>query len=555
MDTKFFYEEKYFDMIISSCGLLSGELRLNRIKEIAKHNVWLAARCKNSCVNEEEELVDILILKCANFIKNFNDIQSIIALLELEEYDVIHWLFTNYKATKKVPQYLLNLWNNKNKTISLAFGVLSEIMPVDVAVNVFNRLQQLGYTLEQQSFNAILSRLENNTEVNRLMQNMKAQGIEPDAETYLHLMRHSSSFKEAYTYFVLCNNYFENDSELNHYFIEYVYSIMVDKAVSQEECDIIYNAYCIKFDFNDIFKLSYLLKSIQINNTYVEIVKYYHYFYETFIRNNLNIIPSNKKSKSRFYDTFKNIINTYLTKLLELDHQSMMYNSIIKIAQSIVNKTIKKRIKTIISKKITQIIPFLNFDECKILVETCDNYDLTPQQIVFCSMLKYIKNPEQIQYVINCLNINDVLKNEIANSVLSNSIHSVIKYGTNECAEYLFYTLNKKKYQFNIIIYNILIKKFPFIKAIKVLDVMRNNGITPDIYSISPLLCKWESVDDLKHIIDVASESNIKADLMSEQALLKRINELGYIKEIRRSLLHTIVEQSWKKTFEYICKK
>jgi hypothetical protein len=170
-------------------------------------------------------------------------------------------------------------------------------------------------------------------------------------------------------------------------------------------------------------------------------------------------------------------------------------------------------------------------------------------------MLKYTKNNEQIEYIIDNVKISKVLHDDFSNNFFSNSVHYVIKYSTNECAEYLFNSLNEKQYPFNIIIYNILIKKLPFTQAIKVLLVMRNNGVRPDIYSIFPLLYKWKTIDELLNIIELASKSHIFADSKCEQSLSNRIYELGCKKEIKMTIHKVKIEQSWKDALDHICNK
>ena len=87
--TSFLYNPQYFDVIVRATGLLSGNQRFERIKEVASKNIWLAARCKNTCVSEEQEIVDWLIIRSSLLYNRFNDIQAIIALMELKEWGVI----------------------------------------------------------------------------------------------------------------------------------------------------------------------------------------------------------------------------------------------------------------------------------------------------------------------------------------------------------------------------------------------------------------------------------------------------------------------------------
>ena len=93
MDINYLYTPKYFDMLVSSTGQLSGDKRFRRIIEIGKKNIWLAAKCKNTCVKEEPEIVDWIIRRCSILYQYFSDLQSIVALFELREYEQANGLF------------------------------------------------------------------------------------------------------------------------------------------------------------------------------------------------------------------------------------------------------------------------------------------------------------------------------------------------------------------------------------------------------------------------------------------------------------------------------
>ena len=86
LDEKFLYEPKCFEMLVSATGLLSGIQRRERIIAIAKRNIWLAARCKNTCINEEDDIVDWIIRRAHILFSKFNDIYAIAAMMELREY-------------------------------------------------------------------------------------------------------------------------------------------------------------------------------------------------------------------------------------------------------------------------------------------------------------------------------------------------------------------------------------------------------------------------------------------------------------------------------------
>jgi len=89
--TQYYTNPKYFEMIRRATGLLDSKQRENRIKEIAEHNILLAAQCKVTCVDEESELVNFLIKTAEKeaicFDKPQLSINGLIALVELDCYD------------------------------------------------------------------------------------------------------------------------------------------------------------------------------------------------------------------------------------------------------------------------------------------------------------------------------------------------------------------------------------------------------------------------------------------------------------------------------------
>ena len=136
--TSFLYNPQYFDVIVRATGLLSGNQRFERIKEVASKNIWLAARCKNTCVSEEQEIVDWLIIRSSLLYNRFNDIQAIIALMELKEWGVI---LSFFGSPKKIP---IQKWgdNMVSTSIPTAFAVLSDYLPYDIVHRLFVRLPE-----------------------------------------------------------------------------------------------------------------------------------------------------------------------------------------------------------------------------------------------------------------------------------------------------------------------------------------------------------------------------------------------------------------------------
>lgn len=545
MNTDYFHKDKYFDMVISACGLRSGKDRIDLIREIMQHNIWLAAKCKNTCINEEEEIVDEIILKCADMIEKSKDALSIIALLELEEYDVIYWLMTKYKK-KNAPDFIMNLWKNKNTTVTSAFSMLAEDMPIDLSLNVFNKLIQLGYSLDQQPYNAIISKLTSNEERNNLINFMQRQGIEPNAETFFHLMRFSNTFSDALPYFELCNQCIKNDNYDNHTIIVNACLLMLEKSTSRDNIDCIYNTYCNDYGKNNNIELAlaYYYKNLTYCNIYSDLINAW-----IECKKMLETIDYNKSIKK----DIKKFVNTFLFKLYDLGYKHSIYNCLVEMSQLCLKI---KCLKQVLVTNILKIISFTRFEKIQQLISTIiNNGNSFENTTVFIALLTKVTCNEQLDYIFDKIKIKQLLNSKNLNESFSKNLHYTVKTLDANCVIYLYHLLQSKKYSMNVILYNAFIKRLENKDAIKVLKDMINENVKPDIFSISPLLAKWDTIDDLHSILNIASTNDIIADEMAKNKITQRINDLGCIPEIRMQLLPLSknLEHSWVEVLERIC--
>ena len=100
----YFSDPKYFEIVRRATGLLNdSEQRTKRIIHIASHHILLAARCKNTCVDDEPELVQFLISQAEIDAKKFNQVETsvkgFLALLELKCHTcIVDLLVSNIDA-------------------------------------------------------------------------------------------------------------------------------------------------------------------------------------------------------------------------------------------------------------------------------------------------------------------------------------------------------------------------------------------------------------------------------------------------------------------------
>ena len=277
IDKQFLTESKYFDMIVSGTGQLSGEMRSERIREIGKQNIWLAARCKTTCVKEETEVLDWIILRCSALYRKFNDLQSIIALFELREYGILAVLFGLTNKKNMINRDIQLLIDN-NASLSEAFSTIVESLDVSLGLELFRRFVDLGYVFDIQVFNRLISMVKTPEDVQKLMAEMRASGIDADGETYFYLLRNEESINSAWYYFSQLKkavNY-EGQADL----ITGAYDVMMKKCRSESERIQLLN------DFKCMYPNDYLVRGSVIN-TYIlftdnieEIINYYFCYKE-----------------------------------------------------------------------------------------------------------------------------------------------------------------------------------------------------------------------------------------------------------------------------------
>jgi hypothetical protein len=125
----YFSDPKYFEVVRRSTGLLDSERRNKRIIYIASHNILLAARCKNTCVDDELELVQFLISQAEIDAKKFNQVETsangFLALLELNCH------------TRIVDLLVLNI-DSRNKQHNKIFMEIFKTDDISVNLDIIN---------------------------------------------------------------------------------------------------------------------------------------------------------------------------------------------------------------------------------------------------------------------------------------------------------------------------------------------------------------------------------------------------------------------------------
>ena len=199
-------DPKYNSAIIRSTGLLSGKDREERIINLLEHNVWLAAKCKNTCILEEDSITDLILLKCAALYKERQDPLSLVALMELGEAGVFcHLLNLGIRLAYKI-------YNESNQSVAHIFSILGENVQHDQFWEIYNLIVSLGYQMDIDTYNLALSKLYGDLKYQTILNAMESSGIKADATTYYHLITKSTTYNEAAEYYLQLKEIASSDS-------------------------------------------------------------------------------------------------------------------------------------------------------------------------------------------------------------------------------------------------------------------------------------------------------------------------------------------------------
>ena len=501
------HNSKHHSAIICATGLLSGEKRTERIKTILEENVWLAAKCKNTCVLEEEEITDAILLKCGQLYNKTGDVLSLVALLELGEIGVFAYLL-NIKNP-----LIYNLFHDQNQSVSHLFFTLCESININIFWRLYNQIEALGYSFDIEVFNLALSRLSKGQDINVIKNNMETSGIKANATTYYHFVSKSSSYEEAVPYY----NLFKENVKVNEQsLIAGVLSIMINLSPTQELTNQYYQEYKEYYpncndSANILIESAYCAKNISFTTDFCKC--------KSLINNHIEItlIPyfttyTAKKAKKTSRSFLGYIIVAYSKQLTTLNGSKNeileSYEAFCHAAQlcSCNFHTSAKRYTTLINALHTLCLRHKDIDFSLKLIDIMDKYHIKIHQQIIWDAIMFADSSTILQKMLDKFKLNRRFR------LTPQMMVSCIQKYNYEQSEIMYNFLCTKHFPLNIYIYNVLIKKFPFEKALQLLYTMQDDGICPDIQSIQPFFNKQYDKNGLLTVLSIASMSNIKPD-------------------------------------------
>lgn len=542
-------------MLISSAGQLSGEKRYRRVIEIGKHNIWLAARCKNTCVKEETELVDWIIRRSSNLYEKFGDLQSLVALFELREYGVLGYLLGLVNKKGELNKTVVKLLNNRTN-FSDAFSEIVELLEFSFGLKLFHRFVELGYIFDVQAYNKLIAMAKSTEDVRELMKMMTSSGIEANAITYFYLLRKEKIYNSALIYFDL----FKKDVDFTNQrdLVEEAYGLMSNKCENHDDLQLLYNDYMSHYpDENSPYRFneSYYGATILICDNEEEAKR----IFESYVTKLLAQLkkdlenPSVKKAKIKKKKNLISSLSKYYIQRISIS--SMPYELFINNLKYLINLIVVQlniRVPYLdYSKSITKMMIRENsFIKGKEMVELMLNHGQRVPPFCLERLLCLAKEKEDIDFVIN---------NVKCEKISPQTIVSYINRADTEIAMYLFELLRVKGYPMNVFIFNAIIKCDSLQHSLYLIEQMQIDGISPDIQTIQPLLRKWNSISDLANIILLATKLNVDADERTIPAILKRATDLKLESDLidfsyeDSRMKNDLFASSWKQSIVKTC--
>ena len=577
LEDKYVVESKYFNMVISSCGLLEGEKRMQRIQQIAKKNIWLAARCKNTCVKEEEELVNWLIQRCETLYRHYHVLMALPALMELGEYSAFCYLVgisTNFFSFKSV---------------SDAFATLSWLIPAELAQELFNLLTDLGYPMDVRAFNGLMVKYEDREQIDNLMKEMSKAGVEADANTFMNRLRHSKSFAEALPYFrsfcrasdfqniVQCSEAYHVMFKLAQdvHFIEGVYGELLSRPNGDE-----FKRAELEFHYT-VNRMRLLSNPDEVWNCYWTYCKTYHSKILTEIHDYRTAIPrlereleaarKSNKSLIKVEHTIWRLENERTNRMEKLEQLKSLSgdfrNELGFVCRLLFNcpqaKTTFLPFLSEVLKRFSLL--FSSKEEIRVLI----NFRFSVEYGIrlwmeIWKLLKDYRVPMPSQILMLAVNVDTKTEMQLLLESLElqwfqpQEICAAMNQASPEKALFLYDYLKLKRYHLNLFIYNALLKNVGLNDAYSVIKEMHSQGIKPDIFSIQPLLRKWTMVNELFKIAELATSNQIDADKQVMNAIVRRTKELHVVDDLidsvsRQDFGNRMLNGSWRGVFFYSC--
>ena len=557
----------YFNMLVCSTGLLSGEERFNRIKDIAKRNIWLAARCKNSCVNDEEEVVNWLVLRCEALYAKFRTKTALAALMELGEY--------------KIFCDLLKIGVGKNffsfSSVSEAFATLSWLLPYDFSRELFDLLKELGYPMDVRAFNGLMAKVEDAEELDLLMKEMTEAGIEADGNSFLYRLRRSHGFYEALPYF---KSFCESADYDNVPLCSEAYRLMFGFAEDMNFIQTIYDDLLTKpkgADYERVMDFYYSCCKMKFSSSPTVVTAIFEDFCT---RTNHEVGVALERYKKALSDLDVGLVRA------RRENDKAKEQRIEKQKVELMNPNRKMRSKVALFRKSLNImtkmiyrgpyvditfVPFLsmilqrftilfispqNMDELlSTRLYVGDRIELWKEVIRVVSE-NHLPTPPQALLLLAKVKTNaevDQLLSQIGslNKYEPKELCAIMNEMEDDRASYFFDYLQRRKYPMNMFLYNVLIKKSSLSDSFMHLRAMLAEGFSPDIFSIQPLLRKWKTINELFKIAEFATARQIYADKQVTNAIVRRTRELGLADELidtisaQRTFLEQRMNKSW----------
>ena len=529
IDERFLYDPKYFEMLLSSAGLLSGDKRRERILTIAKKNIWLAARCVNTCVYEDESVIDWIIHRAIFIYSKFHDIHAIAALLELREYGELSIMLDLMIKNSTYNNLHKDIWlllQNDERSISKAFAVFADFIDKELAASLFGCLSELGYAMDSSAYNSVLANTDNPDEIKSLVNKMTVSGVEADAETFFHLIRKSNSFEDAWYYF----ENFKAIVDYNHNedLVSGTYNTMIRIARSLQDINDLKNDYLQHYPdikCQQSIALACYARSIELSSTPEEA----KFFFDDF-KNYVSNFYADRKSKGKSNLSSKqkkaivNIVNIFLCRIerenLDFEEVDELLIWIFKQYSNFHNKQ-KKDSVGIFNDFISSFISrSKNFAKGMHLVNYLIEANMWITQSCYTELFICSQTKEDVDSVKAIIDISS-LNPKNALKIFQNCSDSVLAF--------ILDYFKKIDYSLNIYHYNAIIKRLPFEQAFDFINLMKNSGMIPDKFTIQPMLRKWNSIKELSKVLQLATSYSIPADERSALAIARqaRINNLS----------------------------
>lgn len=543
----YFSDSRYFELIKRATGLLEGEERNKRLEVIAANNIVLSAICKMTCYDEEEYISDFIIdIAIKNINNGVNIGMAFLALLEMQEYLIVSDLLTQ-KYHILIPDKTLILHILKNEDYFKVLRILSGNTPKSLLKEIFDAIKYNNINVDVEYYNSLL-RIADQQDIWQIFDEMEVLGIVPNLIT-LELICSTNNFDR----------------------LKDIY----DRIVKNNK------------EGKDILPKVYLRKLISLSSDYITALSYFKEIlalHEYDIDNNNyleTILSAHSKEKIKSKKREKLILasTAHLIKLSDSESLALhWYNISLLINRNRLSfPNFFQYCKKINSEEKLVLLLLENIDYFKNIEKnkSVEHYDA-----LFFYVVKYIRTDElKFEILSNLVKLDYPIQVETILYVLSTSKHqktidlcmSIVSNEANKDVEinskFLTTIINNINFENsiklfqksvdkeNIILYNVLIKRSPsFEDGKKILDMLLEKNLAPDVFSLAPLLKKVSDPASLFQLCSICSKYNIDPD----QTMIENINNTingdilffrAYYKDNLQHLYYNL-SKSWITTLE-----